>query len=148
MNPTDPKDPKLIHAMGTDPELTRATREFFNAACRYRYSYNFSWLGVPVIQFPQDLLAMQEIVWKVRPGLIVETGVAHGGSLVFYASLLELLGSGGMVAGIDVEIRQHNREVLEKHPLFKRIQLIEGSSTSDAVVGKVRELAHGRSPII
>jgi cephalosporin hydroxylase len=132
--------------MAADPRLRAAARDFFLRSCEHRYSYNFSWLGRPVIQYPQDLLAMQEIIWAVRPRLIVETGVAHGGSLIFYASLLELLGGEGRVLGIDVEIRPHNRQAIEAHPLFKRISLIEGSSTADAVIRQVREQC--RPPVL
>jgi len=126
--------------------MQAATRDFFLRSCDYKYSYNFSWLGRPVIQYPQDLIAMQEIIWAVKPRLIVETGIAHGGSLVFHASLLELVGGEGEVLGIDVEIRPHNRQALEQHPLFKRISLIEGSSTDAAVAGQVRERC--RPPVL
>jgi len=125
--------------MAADPAMQAATRDFFLRSCGYKYSYNFSWLGRPIIQYPQDLMAMQEIIWTVRPRLIVETGIAHGGSLVFYASMLELVGGESHVLGIDVEIRPHNRKALEQHPLFKRISLIEGSSTDEAVARQVRE---------
>jgi cephalosporin hydroxylase len=139
VNPQDPKDPARIAGMAADPRLRAAAREMFLRSCDYRYSYNFSWLGRPVIQYPQDLVAMQEILWAVKPRRVIETGVAHGGSLVFYASMLELLGGDGRVLGIDVEIRPHNRRALEQHPMFKRISLIEGSSIDDAVVSQVRE---------
>jgi cephalosporin hydroxylase len=132
--------------MASDPGMQSASRDFFLRSCEHKYSYNFSWLGRPIIQYPQDLIAMQEIVWAVKPGLIVETGIAHGGSLVFYASLLELVGGEGRVLGIDVEIRPHNRLALERHPLFRRISLIEGSSTDAAVARQVREQC--RSPVL
>jgi len=125
--------------MAADPAMQAATRDFFLRSCEHKYSYNFSWLGRPIIQYPQDLMAMQEIIWTVRPRLIVETGIAHGGSLVFYASMLELVGGESHVLGIDVEIRPHNRKALEQHALFKRISLIEGSSTDEAVARQVRE---------
>ena len=104
-----------------------------------KYSYNFSWLGRPIIQLPEDLLMVQEVIWRVQPEVIVETGVAHGGSSVFYASMLELLGR-GRVLSIDVEIRPHNRSALDEHPLRKRITLIEGSSTASETVDQVRSL--------
>lgn len=91
---------------------------------------------------------MQEIVWRVDPQLIIETGIAHGGSLIFYASLLELLAGDGMVLGIDIDIRQHNRVEIEKHPMFKRIKMIEGSSVDCAIVSQVREFASGKSPVL
>jgi cephalosporin hydroxylase len=112
-----------------------------------RYSANFSWLGRPVIQIPQDLMAMQEIIWTVRPDIIIETGIAHGGSLIFYASMLQLIGK-GKVIGIDVDIRQHNRIEIEKHPLFRRITMIEGSSISQEVVRQVKAMTAGAKSII
>jgi cephalosporin hydroxylase len=105
-------------------------------------------MGRPIIQFPQDIVSMQEIIWQVKPQLIIETGIAHGGSLIFYASMLELLGNDGFVLGIDIDIRQHNRLAIEKHPMYKRIKMIEGSSTDQAVIAKVHEMAEGKAPII
>ena len=140
----NPKDPKLIAQMAGDTSLTALAGELFNAACRYRYSYNFTWMGRPIIQFPQDIVALQEIVWAVKPDLIVETGIAHGGSLIFSASLLELIGGAGEVIGIDIDIRPHNRREIESHPLFKRITLLEGSSIDDAIAARVAERARGK----
>jgi len=129
-----------MHALGRDSDLCAVTRDWFARASKHRYSYHFSWLGVPIIQFPQDLVALQEVIWKVRPDCIIETGVAHGGSLIFYASLLAAMGSDARVIGIDIEIRPHNREAIEEHLLSSRIDLIVGSSTVtstfDAVVAK------------
>lgn len=104
-----------------------------------RLSYNFTWLGRPIIQLPEDILMAQEVIYRLRPDVIVETGVAHGGSGVFYASLFEIL-SHGRVISIDVEIRPHNRKALEEHPLKKRITLIEGSSIAPQTVQQVRAL--------
>jgi cephalosporin hydroxylase len=148
MNPHDPKDPALIAQMGADPEVQATSRRLFNLTCRYRYSYNFSWMGRPVIQYPQDLVAMQEILWEVQPDLIVETGVAHGGSLVYYASLLELIGKPAKVLGIDIEIRPHNRAALEAHPMFRRIELLEGSSVSPEIIAQVRQRAAGAQRVL
>ncbi len=114
----------------------------------YKYAYNFSWMGRPIIQFPQDMIAMQEIIWNVQPDLIIETGIAHGGSLVYYASLLELLGADGYVLGIDIDIRRHNRKAIETHPMFKRIRMIEGSSVSDEVAMQVSEHADGKKSVL
>ena len=100
---------------------------WLKAACQKRLMYEPAWLGIPIIQFPNDIVAMQELIWKVRPDVIVETGVAHGGSAIFYASILELIGK-GKVIGIDVEIRKYNRVAINSHFLSKRIHLIEGSS--------------------
>ncbi|AXS40436.1 CmcI family methyltransferase [Breoghania sp. L-A4] len=105
-----------------------------------KYSYRFSWLGRPVIQLPEDMMRIQEVIYDLKPDLIIETGVAHGGSLIYYASLFEAMGK-GHVLGIDIEIRPHNREAIEAHPLFKRIDLLEGSSTADDIVAKVKAVA-------
>ena len=104
-----------------------------------KFSYNFCWMGRPVIQMPEDLLMVQEIIYKVQPHVIIETGVAHGGSSVFYASLLEILGRGRVIS-IDIEIRPHNRIALEAHPLKKRITLIERNSVAPETAEEVRGL--------
>lgn len=104
-----------------------------------KYTYGFSWLGRPIIQLPEDLIRIQEVIWDLRPDVIVETGVAHGGSLVFYAGLCRLLGR-GRVIGVDIEIRSHNRKAIEEHDLASSITLVEGSSTDPAVVERVRSL--------
>ncbi len=139
---------KNIQAQGQDASLRGFSNIWVRETARYRYSYNFSWLGRPIIQLPQDIVAMQEIIWKVRPQLIIEAGIAHGGSLILYASILELIGEGGMVLGVDIEIRPHNRAAIESHPLSKRIQMIEGSSLSESVVAQVRQVARGKSPVM
>jgi cephalosporin hydroxylase len=134
--------------MGADPTLRQATRDWFDRACDYRYSYNFKWLGRPIIQFPQDIVAMQELVWTIKPRVIVETGIAHGGSLILSASLLQLLGGDGEVIGIDIDIREHNRKEIESHPLANRIRMIQGSSIDAGIVGKVREMVGDRGPVM
>jgi Cephalosporin hydroxylase len=106
---------------------------WIKAAAEHRLMYEPTWLGRPVIQFPTDIVVMQELLWQVRPDLVIETGVAHGGSLVLSASILELLGA-GKVIGIDVDIRSHNRSAIEAHPLKHRIELIEGSSIDDSTM--------------
>src|SRR5207244_9187023 len=98
--------------------------------------------------FPQDLMAMQEIIWNTRPDLIIETGIAHGGSLIFHASMLELLGGDGVVLGIDIDIRAHNRLEIERHPLSKRIAMLEGSSIDDKIAAQVRDFARGRQRVL
>jgi cephalosporin hydroxylase len=126
-----------IAAQGQDEAFREVTRDWFHRSLAHRYSYGFTWLGLPIIQYPQDIVALQEIIWRVRPEVIVETGVARGGSLLLSASLLELIGGTGRVVGIDVDIRPHNRAALEAHPLMKRITLVQGSSTDREVVAKV-----------
>jgi len=101
------------------------------------YPYNFDWLGIPIIQCPQDIIAAQEIIWSTKPNVIIETGVAHGGSLIFYASMLRLLGDNGKVIGVDIDIRDHNRKNIESHFLSPSIKLIQGSSTDESTLEKV-----------
>jgi len=128
-------------------KLQKAAADFNIESNKAQYSYNFSWMGRPIIQYPQDMMAMQELIWEIKPDLIIETGIAHGGSLVFYASLLELIGN-GEVLGIDIDIRKHNKEEIEKHPMFKRIKMIEGSAVSEETVEKVRNYAAGKKKIL
>jgi cephalosporin hydroxylase len=142
------RNEKMVQAMAEDSDLTRLARAWFERAAQFEYSYHFTWLGRPIIQFPQDIVAIQEIVWSVKPVLIVETGIARGGSLVFYASLLELLGGAGRVVGVDVEIRPENRRAIEAHPLARRIKMIEGSSVDPVVVDAVRREAAGSVPVM
>ena len=128
-----------------------------------KYSYNYYWLGRPIIQYPQDMVAMQELIWKVRPDLIVETGIAHGGSLILSASMLALLDLSDAalagevydpkmprrrVVGIDIDIRPHNREAIEAHPLASRIDLIQGSSVADEIVTEIRGRAEGAGRVM
>ena len=142
-----------IESNGRDSELQLAAGAFTRASIRAQYSYNFSWLGRPIIQYPQDIVAMQEIIWRVQPDLIIETGIAHGGSLVFSASMLELNAACGgppdaKVLGIDIDIRPHNREAIQKHPLFRRISMIQGSSIAPDVITQVKELVAGKKRIL
>ena len=137
-----------IKSQGADKSLTDLGLNFLVQTAQKKYSYNFSWMGRPIIAFPQDMIAMQELIWEVKPDLIVETGVAHGGSIVYYASLLELIGGDGLVVGIDIDIRKHNRDLIESHPMFRRIQLIEGSSVSQSVADNVRSIAAGKKRIM
>ncbi|KPL70711.1 cephalosporin hydroxylase family protein [Leptolinea tardivitalis] len=138
-----------IHRLGETQNLREKTIDWMLAVAKAgNYTYNFSWMGRPIIQFPQDIMAMQEIIWKVKPQLIIEAGIAHGGSLIFYASMLELLGGDGMVLGLDIDIRPHNRIEIENHPMAKRIKMIEGSSVDKAVIGQVHAYAKGKSPVM
>jgi cephalosporin hydroxylase len=138
-----------------DEALCASANEFLRASIAAQYSYNFSWLGRPVIQYPQDMAAMQEMIWQVKPDLIIETGIAHGGSLIFSASMLALLDicdaeSGTKptakkrkVLGLDIDIRAHNRVAIEAHPLAGRIEMIQGSSIDPSIVAKVQQIADG-----
>lgn len=141
-------DKATIEKMGNDPNLKNLRNKFALDTAEYKYTYNFSWMGRPIIQFPQDIVAMQELVWNIKPQLIIETGIAHGGSLIFYASMLELLGSDGMVLGLDIEIRPHNKLEIENHPMAKRIKMIEGSSTDKNIVDQVYQFSKGKKPIL
>lgn len=126
-----------VAEMAGDEELAELSQRWMLSSARHRYTYNFRWLGRPIIQFPQDIVALQELIWEVGPDVIVETGVAHGGGTVLFASILELLG-GGRVIGVDIDIRAHNREALRSHPLWPRIELVEGSSSDPSLVERVR----------
>ena len=148
MSSHDPKDSQLIAQMAADPQLRTLSREFFNRTCDYRYTYNFKWLGRPIIQYPQDMIALQEVIWDVQPELIIETGIAHGGSLIFSASLLQLMGGNGRVLGLDIDIRPHNLKAIQEHPLAHRIDMLEGSSVDDSIAEKVRDIAAGKSPVM
>ena len=137
-----------IKLQGNDKFLAKLGVDFLVKTAPTKYSYHFSWMGRPIIALPQDMIAMQEIIWKIRPDLIIETGVAHGGSIVYYASLLELIGEDGLVIGIDIDIRKHNRDLIEAHPMMKRIKLLEGSSLSTEIVNEVKQIASGKKRIL
>lgn len=145
-----------IDGLSEDSDLYNTTLAWIRQSSRYGYTYNFSWLGRPIIQYPQDIVAIQELIWEVKPDLIIETGIAHGGSLVFSASMLALLDLadavelGGVlnpteshrkVLGIDVDIRPHNKELIEGHPMSSRIEMIEGSSVDPRIIDRVRAAA-------
>lgn len=136
-----------IEDQGNNTSLIKLADDFMIESTIHKYSYNFSWMGRPIIQYPQDILAMQEIIWEVKPDLIIETGIAHGGSLIFYASLLELLGK-GEVLGVDIDIRSHNRVEIEKHSMFKRIKMIQGSSIDELVISQVKAVADGKLKVM
>ena len=130
-------------------EMLQNSKKSFNIESnKAKYSYNFSWMGRPIIAYPQDMIAMQEIIWDVKPDLIIEAGIAHGGSLVYYASLLELIGGDGIVLGLDIDVRKHNRDLIESHTMSKRIQMIEGDSTSIEVANQVYEIAKNKTKIL
>ena len=136
-----------IEAQGKNTLLVEAAHCFLSESIKPMYSYNFYWMGRPIIQYPQDIVVMQEILWSVKPDLVIETGIAHGGSIIFYASILELIGK-GEVLGIDIEIRPHNRKAIEKHPMYKRITMIEGDSVSGVVLDQVTERVRGKKTVL
>lgn len=123
----------------TDQAFELLSREWVNLGWNQKYPYTFSWMGRPVIQLPEDMIRIQEAIYRVKPDVIVETGIAHGGSLIYYASLFKAMGK-GRVIGVDIEIRPHNRKAIEEHELFSYLTLIEGSSIAEEVVAQVKGL--------
>lgn len=133
---------KEILVQGKDKKILNLTKKWMERAQELKYSYHFEWMGRPIIQHPQDMIAVQQLIWHIKPDLIIETGIARGGSLIFYASLLELISQSGVnknakVLGIDIDIKKDNLHHIKKHPMFKRINLIEGSSTDRKIYEKV-----------
>ncbi|MGE0430591.1 MAG: cephalosporin hydroxylase family protein, partial [Hydrogenophaga sp.] len=152
-----------IEAQGGDRKLLRSTSDWMGQANAFKYSYHFTWQGRPIIQYPQDMLAMQELIWQIKPDLIIETGIAHGGSLIFSASMLAQLDicdaieagvsfnpreSTRKVLGIDIDIRAHNRAAIEAHPMASRIQMIQGSSIAPEIIAQVRAVAADHSRVL
>jgi cephalosporin hydroxylase len=126
-----------VHPLASAEAFHAVSQAWLRVGWDAKHVYSFTWMGRPIIQLPEDMVRLQEVIWTLKPDVIVETGVAHGGSLIFYASLLEAMAR-GRVIGIDIEIRPHNRAAIEAHPLFHRIELVEGSSTDPAVVADVK----------
>ena len=139
-----------------EEEMRKAAADFMLSSTKPKYCYNFSWQSRPIIQYPQDMVAMQEIIWKVKPDLIIEMGIAHGGSLIYNASILAMLDmceaikehriidpkiSERKILGVDIDIREHNKTEIEKHPMSSRIEMIEGSSISPEIIEKVKDYA-------
>jgi len=145
-----------IEGLGRDRDMLDLSRIWLRDTLKHRYTYNFSWQDRPIIQYPQDMIAMQELIWQAKPDLIIETGIAHGGSLIFSASMLALIDlcdaieasetidpslSKRKVLGIDIDIRDHNRSAIESHPMASRIQMIQGSSIEPQIVAQVKDIA-------
>lgn len=152
-----------VQGLRDDTDVQALSRIWVREIARHKYAYNFSWLGRPLIQFPQDMSAMQELVWRIRPDLIIETGIAHGGSLIMSASLLTLLdycdavesgkpldprSTQRRVLGVDIDIRPHNRAAIESHPMAHRIVMVQGSSIAPDIIAKVRAVARGYRNIL
>jgi cephalosporin hydroxylase len=153
MNSFDQEVAARVEANGADSALKAGARGFMLPSLTAQYSYNFSWMGRPIIQYPEDMIAMQEIIWSVQPDLIIETGIAHGGSLIFSAAMLELNAACGgsqnaEVLGVDIDIRAHNREAIEAHPMAKRISMIQGSSIAPEIIEQVKAKAAGKQRIL
>lgn len=152
-----------ITGIGNDVHYLDLTNAWLCEAIRHNYALNFTWLGRPIVQIPQDVYAIQEIIWKVKPDLVIETGIAHGGSLILSASMLAMLDycdavtegktldphkSNRRVVGVDIDIRRHNRAAIEAHPLSHLIEMIQGSSIEESVVNQVKEKAQGHEKIL
>lgn len=152
-----------IEALGVNTEAQELSRIWSRETNRNGYTYNFSWHGRPIIQYPQDIIAMQEIIWSIKPDLIIETGIAHGGSLIFSAAMLAQLdmcdaieagetfdpnASQRKVLGVDIEIRSHNRAAIEAHPMASRIQMVEGSSIAAEIIDQVHGVAENYSHVL
>jgi cephalosporin hydroxylase len=138
---------EAIAEMGNDAALRQKSLDWMLHADKYKYTYNFEWMGRPIIKYPSDIVIMQEIIWRLKPDVIIETGIAHGGSIIFSASMLELIGHGEVIA-VDIDIRKHNRDEIEKHPMMKRITMYEGSSTDEAIVEKIRKHTEGKKTVL
>jgi cephalosporin hydroxylase len=144
---------KNIVNLASNFEAKNSALRFMLDTAPNQYTYNFSWLGRPIIQYPQDIIAIQELIWSIQPDLIIETGIAHGGSLILSASILELNAiCGGSqnaeVLGIDIDIRTHNRKAIEAHPLFKRISVLEGSSIASNIIKQVENIASNKQKVL
>jgi cephalosporin hydroxylase len=145
----DLKVQKNLNKMSRDKKLFKKSLNWMIHADKYKYTYNFQWAGIPVIKFPNDLVVLQEIISKVKPDVIIETGVAHGGSVVFSASMLQLYSSkSSFVIGIDIDIRKHNLIRLKKNKFYKKLRLIEGSSTCPGVIKKIKRYIKGKKKIM
>jgi len=144
-------------------EIQRTANDFMRESTQPKYSYNFSWMGRPIIQYPQDMVAMQELIWSIKPDLVIETGIAHGGSLILSASILAQLDmcdaiesgtninpreSQRKVLGVDIDIRDHNRSAIENHPMASRIQMIQGSSIAPDTIEQVCKIAADYSRVL
>lgn len=137
-----------IRSLSNDQDVQALSRIWIREITRHKYAYNFKWMGRPIIQFPQDMMAMQEIIWSCKPDLIIETGIAHGGSLIYYASLMQLMQLDGYVLGIDVDIRPHNRAAIDAHPMRKCIEMIQGSSISASTIDEVAKHVEGKKSVM
>jgi cephalosporin hydroxylase len=143
----DSGDRMVVMPLYSKKAFEQISEQWLKVGWNEKYVYTFTWMGRPIIQLPEDVIRVQEAIYRLRPDVIIETGVAHGGSLVFYASLCQAMGT-GRVVGVDIEIRPHNRRAIESHELFHRITLIEGSSTDESVIERVRRLVQPTETVL
>jgi cephalosporin hydroxylase len=136
-----------IKEMGQDQELKQKSLDWMLHADKYKYTYNYEWMGRPIIKFPNDIVITQELIWNLKPDVIIETGIAHGGSIIFSASMLELIGKGEVVA-VDIDIRKHNKEEIENHSMYKRITMYEGGSTDPEIFEKIKAHCAGKETVL
>lgn len=135
-------------------KIKKLSKAWMVQALKHDYNYYYSWLGVPIIQYPNDLIAIQEIIWKTEPDIIIETGVAHGGSLIFYSSILQIMKSTSIskkqkrVIGVEIDFRRHNEKRLESHPLYKNIQILKGSSIDYKIFLKLKKITKGKKILV
>ena len=139
---------KDVEKMGEDGELQKKSLEWMIHADKYKYTYNYTWMGQPIVKYPNDMLIQQELMWKLKPDLIIETGIAHGGSIIFSASMQKMMGIDGEVVGVDIDIRSHNRELIENHPTYDRITMYEGDSTDSKIVELIEKHTVGKKCVM
>ena len=144
---------KEIEIQARDQHFQKLTKMWMEESVEKKYSYHFSWMGLPIIQYPQDVLAIQEIIFATKPDLVIETGIARGGSLLFFAAMLELNKVCGgpadaVVVGVDIDIREHNKAAIEEHPLSKRVRMFEGSSVDPNIINEIKELHKGKKSVM
>ena len=139
---------KNIKKIKKNKKFNEKLKNWSLLASKIKYHYNFSWFGLPIIKFPNDMLVMQEILWKVKPDVVIETGIARGGSLIFFASLMKLIKKNGKVIGIDIDIREKNKKAIQKHFLYKNIKLLQGSSTSEEIIKSLKKFVKNKKVLV
>ena len=137
-----------IRNMGNDKELHKKSLDWMLHVNKYKYVYNYTWMGRPIIKFPSDIIIQQELMWKLKPDLVIETGIAHGGSILFTSSMMDMMKIQGEVVAVDIDIRKHNLELIKSHPMYKRIPMYEGNSIDPIIIDKVRKHAEDKKCVM